>query len=178
MTTSEAILKLKAEAANNPVAYAVFKMWSERKRTRHQVTVAALKQRMDSMGHNYTKGEYTHLLVILANLGFGKLVTGPKGRVIGIKGIDLTLQSMGSAAVSGSVKPGLKTQTPRNRFRKLATNEEVLNRVWDAPSIDSAIHLAFSINGKLVNIDVPKEFTAEELASLVARIKERRLVQR
>lgn len=173
MYKAEVIESLKKEAATNPMAKAIFEMWCQRKRARNSVTVGALKQRMDGLGYKYPIAVYQNLLQFLAKLGFGKLESGPKGNIRALREVRTTLQSIGQTAIGETVK--LETWKQRTKFNQIAAaNKQAIEKAWSTPKFDSKVTIATSINGKLVNIDIPKEFTPDDIAKLVSRFRDGR----
>lgn len=167
---------LEKEANTNPAARAVFTMWSKRKRARHMASVSAIKQRLKLDGLEFPTSNYVSMLKLLASLGIGKLEINQKGRVVALREIRTTLQSIGSAAIGDG--DNLNANKQRNQFTKLATTVKVpvprssheLDPLWNniAP-----VRIAFSIKGKVVNLEIPKDLTPEEIAGLVHRFQEK-----
>lgn len=171
MNQVEAISLLRNEAANNPVARDVFHMFAQRERTRHQVTVEALSQRMKAEGFMHSDDQYRGVLKLLGGLGFGKVETNAKGRVIALKDVKTTLQSIGAAALKQEKK--LESFTQANRYQALVATAELLKK---APTGQTKSGLPVSItvviNEKAVNFRVPKELNANEIADLVLRFRD------
>lgn len=173
MNANHAIETLKVEAKNNPTTDAVLHVWALRRRARQTVTLGALKQRMKAEGFNYDSAKYAEVLSLMAKLGFGRLVTDPKGRVRALTDVKVTLQSIG-AAVCGSGQR-LSDYKRRNRFRNLPATPVASEPPKALPTIRPLtapqVSLSINLNGKLVNIQVPSNMSAEEVAALVCRFQ-------
>src|SRR5260221_477296 len=87
---------LQTAAHRDPVFSAVSLMFSQRKRTRRQVTVGALAQRMHKEGFEFKPSDYARVLKTLSGLGIGHLKLSPKGRIKALTDISVTLQSVGN----------------------------------------------------------------------------------
>lgn len=179
MTNANQVIEvLKNEIQINPVANAVLHVWALRRRARNSVTVSALTQRMTKEKFDFPKEEYAKFLKGLANLGLGTLETDKKGRVKALKGIDITLQSLGKA-VCDSKKSQLTSFRARNKYVSLPGSKQPANRVTTeaAPAISRAlprspISLVVFINNKTVSIPVPESLDNNEVAELVGRLQE------
>lgn len=123
MTTVEQISALRTEAARNPVAKDVFVMFASRARTRQTVNLVALERRMEAEGFKHTRAEYQAVLKFLANLGFGKLDLGSRGRIKGLKEVKVTVQSIGAIACGQGIE--IKHLSPRVRFGRLSDVEVI-----------------------------------------------------
>lgn len=123
MTTVEQISALRTEAARNPVAQDVFVMFASRARTRQTVNLVALERRMEVEGFKHTRAEYQAVLKFLANLGFGKLDLGSRGRIKGLKEVKVTVQSIGAIACGQGLE--IKQLSPRVRFGRLSDVEVI-----------------------------------------------------
>lgn len=172
MIKSEVIEALQKEAKENPVSNAVFHVWALRKRTRNVVVLQSLYNKMKKEGFNYSKAEYAPTLQLVAVLGFGTLHKDAKGRIRGLKDIKTTLQSIGTVACGDKTVP-FKVPHVRHRFvnivpHKIQTHAVV---VKNEASKKCQVNLEVAINGKAVYIPVPKDFTTEEIASLINRLQ-------
>ncbi len=125
MTNQDVIETLRAQAASDPVTNAVLHMWALRKRSRNEVTVAALASRMKREGFKHGRDEYLPLLKLMSRLGLGRLHTNPRGRITGIKQVETTLQSLGKAVVDVKQPPALRRNKKKNRFAAITLNSEV-----------------------------------------------------
>lgn len=176
MNQQSLIESLKKEASKNEAANHVFSVWASRKRARSSVTVAALTARMVKEGFTHTPDQYESILKFLASTGLGTLETTPKGRVKGLKGIKMTLQSIGMAAVGKA--PKLASLKQRNRFTTLpvVVEAEVAKKAAQPASGAVAgfpVAITVVINGKPVNFRIPKELDEREIADLVVRFRDK-----
>jgi hypothetical protein len=112
------VSKLRNEVVNNEVFSAVMHKFALRQRARAQVTLHSLTQTMDKEGFKYTRADYVEVLKVLGGLGFGKLEYDSKKRLIALKNVNTTLQSIGKAAVG---KGELKKVQFKNKFNTLTT---------------------------------------------------------
>lgn len=122
MDTQKLIAALKDLAHKSKAANDVFHVFATRERTRNQVTVESLQARMTEEGFKHSNEEYGNVLKALADLGFGKIKTGRKGRIVALVEIKTTLQSIGEAAVGR--RQILMNYAPRSRYSPLALPPE------------------------------------------------------
>lgn len=113
------IERLRTEAAKNPVFAAVSLVFALRQRARQQVTMSRLKVVMAAEGYNYTKMQLEDVLVFLSSIHIGVLDRSARGRIRALKGIKVTLQSLGAAALTKQDK--LEQYSAASRFIKLPT---------------------------------------------------------
>lgn len=171
-----AITNLKKEAQSNPIAGDVLKMFAERKRARHVVTLGALEQRMKKEGFSHNRDEYASVLKFLASQGFGHLETDKKGRVKALKEVKMTLQSIGQAAVGKQMS--LAALKQRNKFNQLQARTSALSATADIikPKTGNGtgfpVSITVVVNGKPVNLRVPKEFNEKDIGELVVKLTE------
>lgn len=90
---------LREEAKFNGDFAAVAKVFSNRERSRAQVTVNTLKAAMAAEQWNLTTEAAQHIIKFLADLKLGTLHKDTKGRIRGLINIKYTLQSIGKAAI-------------------------------------------------------------------------------
>lgn len=103
----QTIETLRKECQANKVFDAVCHVFALRKRTRSRVSVLGLQQAMEAEGFGYTREDYRRVLAFLASQGIGTLQKSRQGTIRSLEGIDITLQSLGKAAVTkeGELKP-------------------------------------------------------------------------
>jgi hypothetical protein len=171
----EVIQTLKEEAATDQVFADVCHMWTKRMRSRNQVTIKALAQRMVEAGMpTHKPGEYGRVLKVLANLGFGRIEMDRRGDVKALKDIKITLSSIGEVAVGKALS--LKSFKLRNRYRRMqvpapTTPSAVPHKVIRKPEPAAPIGLVVKINEKSVNIPLPDSLSDEEMAGLIRRLR-------
>jgi hypothetical protein len=169
MNEVNTVIKLKKAAHTNGVFEAVLRMFAKRQRARADVTIGALAQRMKKEGHNFEPKDYEPVLKCLADLGFGRLECDKNGRIKALREVKTSLQSIGLVATSNATK--LEHFNQRNKFESLVAKEETINRIWDsAPSVGARLNIAFSINDKVVNMEVPRSLTLDEVNALITKL--------
>lgn len=167
MSVDQVVEKLKAESASNPVSNAVFHLFAVRKRTRSTVWLTNLYTQMTEAGFKYSKEQYAETLKFMASVGIGILKYTPRGKVKGIFDVKMTLQSIGEAACG--IDPRIKSFSTRKRFYRLrVARPEVLTKEVETPK-DIDINLDVSINGKVIQIHIPTNFTKDDIALLIAK---------
>lgn len=96
----DTVLALRERATKSPVFSALAHTFAMRERTRQQIVLTTLFNTMVKEGFNFKKSEYAKELEFLAFLGIGKIDRDGKERTRALKGIKVTLQSVGMAAIS------------------------------------------------------------------------------
>lgn len=167
MSNQEIVGSLKKYAAENAVANDVFCAWAMRQRARNQVTMAALYQKMKINGFNHKYEEYEGLLKFLGALGLGRLELDKRGKVIALKEVKMTLQSIGEAACGGKEK--LKGFKPRNKFSRLISKPKTLvtTSVQQPKTFERDIEIVVTLEGKPIRINMPKSLSAEQIAGII-----------
>lgn len=173
METSKIILTLKEKATTDKVLDEVLHVFATRERTRFILTVHGLMQRMKKEGFNHAWADYVRILSLLGDLGLGKLVQDSKGRVIALKEIRITLQSLGQAVVAKDPTKlvGFKN---RNKFQKLTFISPRASTDATPKPMRTELSLTFTINGNPVNVQIPDNMGPNDITVLVSRLKERR----
>lgn len=172
---NEMVMSLQKEVQQDAAFNAVAHVLALRERARGQLTLRALSQRMKKEKFNYSDAQYAAILKKLAHLGFGRLDTDFKGRVRGLKEIKMTLQSIGAAACGQKVS--LSHHRQRNRFLTVVPPTDIRNapptqaerRVSALAQIEK-IALSVVINGKSLKLEIPREFTAEEVSAVISQL--------
>lgn len=167
MNKNEIIQALQSEAKANPASNAVFHVFAIRKRARNTVTLTALYNRMRREQFNYSKQEYLPVIKKLVSLGLGTGVYNKRSRLIGVKDLETTLQSIGVAAC-GDTNADLGKFKPRNKFSKVIHKNQI-------PAL-AALRTAFlnievAVNDKKIQIPIPKDLSTEDLAALLNRLQ-------
>lgn len=166
MELKEVIVELQKEAANNPASNAALHVFALRTRTRNRIDLNSLYARMKREGFtNFTRDDYVPLVKTMAKLGLGVIVQNRINRIVGIKDIKYTLQSLGAAAI-GKVEQ-LQNYPVRSRFISLVPKAAPAPK----PMKLSAVSLEISINGKSVKIAVPEDLNQQDLAMLISRLR-------
>lgn len=170
MNQSTVLSSLQEIARSSEAANAVFHLWAARKRARHQVTIHSLAQRMRQEGFNFTPQEYAQVIEKLGKLGLGNVEKDRRGRIRALKGVNLTLQSIGSVAVGG--KKSLDKFSQRKSYQELVTKaqESVKAAVAHKP-VEFSVLMTVVVNGKPINLNVPRNLSTEEIANLIERLQ-------
>jgi len=163
MTKEQMIQELKTEAANNAASNAVFHMFALRKRARRSITIHGLYQRMLKEGFDFKRQEYTSVLKLLDKLGFGSLALNKNGNVKGLYNIQVTLQSIGRLVCEKTTElSGVRT---KNSFKT------IVSTIDNKPkTLDFTVGLTLKINNKDLQIQVPKDMTTGEIATLINKL--------
>lgn len=173
------VVAMLRERANKSVAFnAMVHVFALRERTRQQITLANLFQVMLREGFRHTKLEYAKELEFMAALGIGKLEHDSKGRLRALKGIQVTLQSIGLAAAAK--KDSLDRVTLIPTFTSLPIITDVIKKT--PPKVEkssySAAVLKTTIKAKLTlesdgkNIELVEfpDVTAAQLLDLITML--------
>lgn len=168
---------LRTEAQTNKVFASVMLVFAVRERARYQVTIPALKYRMQKEGYNFTVEQLAKVLSFLASLSIGKLSFDAGGKVKALIDIKLTLQSVGQAAM-GQIAITEQFKQAR-RYAPLAVPpapkpaQEIVNKPVPKPPTEANKHKVFlsaSIDGHYINFPTPMVLTADELLDLVTQM--------
>lgn len=174
MNTNIVIETLKKEIEKNETAKDVLYMWAMRQRTRGQVTVSALKLRMDKEGYKHSVEQYRSFLALLANLGVGTPEKRSNGQVNALKHVTYTLQSLGKAVLSQDAR--LKSYSQRASFKEIVNTAKAIKLDPGSISvhpmrISSNISISVTVNGKPVIIPVPETLSLAEISGLIKRLQ-------
>lgn len=163
-TSDKLVIALREEANKNPVFNTICRVLASRYRTRQQITMQALKATMKKQGLEFTKQQYEDVLKFMARVGIGHLDKGPRGRIRALKGIKVTLQSVGKAALAG--------QDQLNNFKSQVKFAKV-PQTFQAKAIksDSNYKVVFTIemDSKSMKFEVPGGIKPNELGDFLAR---------
>jgi len=159
--------QLKEHAKENPVFAAVCHVFAVRERARHQVTVATLRNTLAKEGFNYKTEDLIDVLKFMASIGLGQLrKSGHK--IVALEEIRYSLQSIGKTAISDMNKLD-EFKQPR-RFYQLPPNPP--KAVEKAPVKEGPYPVALTtkINGKIVEVPLPSNWTSEQFIEFFASI--------
>lgn len=171
---------LRIEASNNACFKDVCHIFALRERARQQVTIASLTITMAKEGFKYSRDELAQVLKILAGLHIGYLDYDMKGRLRALKGIKVTLQSIGLAAISK--KDGLDRYSLSPMFGKLPLPPEDV--VSKAVSVKKELEketpkrqersypasLVVTFETETVTFTIPAGITSKQLASMLSEL--------
>lgn len=174
MDQVEAISTLKKEVAQNPAASAVFHVFATRQRARHMVSLRALSQRMEKEGFDFSPTEYSKVLRLLSDCGFGKLEKNKRGKVTALVEVKTTLQSLG-AAVLGQQKK-VDAYHRRQMYKDVVAVSQAVKKSPQTLTVypyraSSTVSITLTINGKPIIVPIPGELTPEEIAGLIAHFQ-------
>lgn len=172
---------LRTEAASNPVMNDVMSLFASRQRARQEVTLRALYYKMYKEGFSHRREAYAQVLQRLAELGVGEIQKNYRGRIVALKNVRITLQSLGKAVLQGGMV--LRTMRRRNRYQSLPTTANAnptapVIPITRAPKPKAteiamgATKLTVLYCGKNVGIDLPTGLTAKQLVGLMSALVE------
>lgn len=178
MEKSQIVEALQKEAKTNPASSAVFHVFASRERARSTVMLTSLYNGMKKEGFSFSRADYVSVLKLLNSLGFGTLYQDSRGRVLGLKNVKTTLQSIGEAAL-GNSNVNFQSFRPRNRYTNLQPRNQNIREIYprsplEAPvkaKEDCKVNLEVDINGKTIHIPMTKNLTSEDIASLINRLQ-------
>lgn len=163
--------RLRDYASKNPTFNAMAHSFAMRERTRQQITVHSISASMAKEGFNFSKREFQDALAFMASLKLGHLTTDHKGRITALKGIQMTLQSIGLASVSK--KDSLARNTTVIPFVKLPVPIETPKVVITDTLLKKPIKettLSIKIGYKTFNFDLFPEGRVQDLIDTIDRI--------
>lgn len=178
------ITQLKAEVSKNRVFNDMCHVFATRERARQQVTIPALMAVMKKNGFNHSKNDYEKALRVMANLGLGILDFDGRGRLRSLKGVKVTLQSIGMAALSGGQ---INKFRPQVRLAKLPGVPQTIveaaaskTTITPPPTIPDMnkdmckIVFTVEVGGKKVLFEIPEGVPKEELGQFIAGLYPRK----
>ena len=116
---TDLIQKLKAAAAVDQVFNAACHLFAMRERSRREVTVASLTDSLNQEGFKASREAVEKVLGMMASFGIGHTVNDAKGQLRALKGIDVTLQSIGKTAIGNSVIQKSKLKPQQAKLKRL-----------------------------------------------------------
>lgn len=159
------IMALRQEANKNAAFNAVCKVFAGRERSRQQITIVSLKAAMKKHGFDFTAGQYEDILKTLARAGIGHLDKSAKGRIRALKGIKVTLQSVGKAALANGTQ--INNFRPQVKFMKVP---QVINgKKATAATENYKVSFTIELNSKSVVFEVPGGVQPDKLGEYLAR---------
>lgn len=177
-SSNELIDRLKDEAIRNKTFNAVAHIFAIRERARQQVSVVALAAAMKKQGFEFSRNEYEHVLKFMGSLGLGTLDKDSRGRVRALKGIKLTLQSIGLAAVGE--KKELTKYSPAAKFSKIpGVPQTILDKPPTTPKPTASksvckVTFTVTVDDKTVVFDIPEGVPKEDLGQFIASLYPRK----
>lgn len=170
------VIWLRERAEKSQVFNAMAHVFALRERTRQQITLTNLYQVMLKEGFKYSKSEYGEELQYMASLGIGKLEHDSKGRLRALKGIRVTLQSIGLAAAAK--KDSLDRATLIPIFTELPVIKDVIQRTppkkeksaFTEEKKDYEVSLTIQSGEKRIDLVKLRDLSANELISLIVEL--------
>ncbi len=169
---------LKNKAIQSPVFAAVCTLLASRDRSRFQLTTHSLHRSLALEGFHYPKVQIEEVLEFMAKNGVGRAVKNNKGATVELTDIKYTLQSIGGVAVNNQAQlVGYHNGTPKTSTKRPSIHKDAIIRrqaikpvVVGAPKEETAKTKAYIetlINGKTVNIVLPRAMTEVELGAML-----------
>lgn len=176
MDKQKVIEVLKQECERNKIFNAVMHVCALRKRARSSITVTGLAIRMRKEGFNYVPSDYSATLKILASVGLGTAKANSRGKVVALTNINVSLQSIGRAALgkSNSFIPYMDSPQPTYSNLVPLSSKPVVEapkKPQAEPKTQTDLALVVRINGKPVNINIPPSYSTSEVAFLISRLQ-------
>lgn len=189
MEKDRIVESLKNKAQTNACANAVFHVWAVRQRARNMVTMASLTQKMTEEKFTFPRAEYEQFLKFLGGLGLGTLEVSRTGRVVALKNIKISLQSIGLSAVGH--KEALQVFRTRKRFERLpivtgasmpsaekASEKKAPTSIQTVATpienTESGVIIRLMVRGKPLELAPNPEWTTEDLVSLIERLRDKK----
>ncbi len=168
MVFDKVMQEISAEATRNKTFYEVCLVLACRERSRNTLTVTALVQKMKEEGFEHQPGDYREVILKLHAFGIGELMKSARGTAVGLKNLEVTLQSIGQAGVGTGVT--LDTYKGKLRQEKLPLPKEVVHEIVgvEAPK-PMTINLTINIKGVPVNMSMPAN--GEVISELINKLK-------
>lgn len=178
MIQKQVIEALREQAATDPVLNDVMHVLADYQRARHQITLAGLMQRMKKEGFEHRREEIANRLNTMGKAGLGRIEFDRNGNAKVLKDLTVKRQSLANAVIEKGHNVDLFKK--RKKYMDIPVEKAVQTSPTPAPTVKQeeepkpqteALELSIIINGKRVNIQVPKELSAMEVSTLIARLR-------
>lgn len=167
MNKEELITRIRHEGATNPLAAAVFKLFSLRKRATSSITVTSLMIVMKMEGIIAPRQKYVEFFKFLADCKIGDLLV-TNGRVRGLININTTISSLGRVAIGEQASLNNFIQHRKNQYQVL---EKTTNGFGNTTLlVRNGVNLTVYINDKPISMDLPKGLSRDELATVIENL--------
>lgn len=168
---------LKREASTDKVLNDALHLFASRERGRKELTVGALTNSMRKAGFEYTRKEVAPILIKLSKLGFGHLEKDDKGRVAALRGIKVTMQSLGKVAIQETEDEALQYTTgtrkmPRAPKAAPKPQKQPKQAPQETRPNKTVLILTVMINDIPINLQVPKGLSTQQIAEVISRFQE------
>lgn len=170
MNHDEIVSKLRERTKTNKAFDVIMHVFGLRERARSILTIDGLAQRMKANNFNFDYKDYVATFQFLAELGLGQLVTNSKGKVIALKGIKVSLQSMGKAACGQNIP--LDNFTKRNIYENIipaapVSKPEVLQKAEE----DQQMSITIQVRDIPIMLKIPSRTSTHDLAVMIDTIR-------
>lgn len=165
------VTKLREEVKTNPTLNALIHMFALRERTKVRVTISNLRVRMAREGFSFAQKDYEAALKFLNELGIGRLMTNKSGRVLGLDGIDIKLQSLGKVALG----QGTRLRTHKSRVALKPNVKLVSTDSPPKPKVRNPdpypVYLTIIVEGRPMIVRGPDSVEPNNLGDFLTRFK-------
>jgi hypothetical protein len=155
--TMEELVKLIRLQAKRDECFAnVCHIFANRDRARAEVTLQTLALTMKRERFTYTKDQLSTALRFLATCGVGRLELDAKKRVVALREIQVTLQSLGQMALADDKQVPEPQVFKSDTFPKYVPMTEIVHsdspQVSQSTMINSTNHATLVFNGTVLNV--------------------------
>jgi len=164
------VLRLIRQKAKVDIVFAnTCQVWSLRDRARAEVTMSTLKLTMKRERFEYSHEQLASVLTFLADCGVGHLELDSKNRVVALRHIQVTLQSIGLAAIADAkeipeVKPFQSDTLPKFvDMPKVIHRQEVAH--IPSPAVHGSGQIALEFNGTVLKVSLNKDVDIGQVIS-------------
>lgn len=150
---------------------AMSQVFSKRERTRQQLVLNSMIAAFKKKGFSFTKQQYKDELAFLASIGIGTLIKGSKGQVRALKDIDITLQSIGRAALSNGSK--LSRFEPSPSFSNLPQPKLYTPKAESTKNLSKTVKkatLSIILNGKTFIFDFVPDLDMSNVFHIITEL--------
>lgn len=170
----EIVNRLKIKAGHDAAFNAMCYVFAMRERTRSQISLNSLCFTMAREKFNFTKAQYAKGLEFMALLGLGKLMYDNKDRLLMLKDIKVTLQSIGQAALDK--KPSLERFHKMPEFVDLPVVKPQAETPVAKPQVKEAVliseepYLDVKLSGQSYRFKLPKNISERDILDMLSTL--------
>lgn len=165
---NKTIETLKNEAKQSQAFNAVCHVFALRRRTRFTLSINSLTQKMKNEGFDFSRKEYENVFKALHNAGLGELVKNKNGRLVGMKNIKNTLQSIGKAAC-GEQTTFITAQKPVKAIP--IDLPSIHPKTIIERRVNHDLGLIVHVDGKPITLQLPKDLDVKDLSKLILKLR-------
>lgn len=165
-TLKNMALSLREEAATNRVFRDICHVFALRERTRQQITMQSLKATLDKEKFSFSKKQLEDVLKFMAKIGIGTLIYDKRGALAALKGIRVTLQSIGLTAL-GKKEDLERFSTPPQFYSLNVPESKPAKSVLNIINGRHPAALTLKFNNETVIFELPKGLTLQELTGVL-----------